>query len=257
MSFLHFTRARRRDTSRHLLRSARFHERSTHKNTIATLKIAISERRSRRGPERALRSSIYYRVEKQNSKMFDKRRNKMAHGTTGSRRATSGIRRAIVVFTVVFLCCISSALRSYVSGGRHSFQRLDDVDVSSRRSSPPPFDAFDASLRASLRDARLRKRLEDYNLFHTETNGASEPAGTWTKTTSNLRSRARAKSVWVNKETAGNGCVTRVSSRKSRRVSCIRSVRITNLISRALYWIRFRKIARFTSSITPSRRCVS
>lgn len=58
-------------------------------------------------------------------------------------------------------------------------QRLDDVVVSSRHSSSPPFDAFDAALRASLRDVRLRKRLEDYNLFHTETNGVSEPTGTW------------------------------------------------------------------------------
>ena len=104
----------------------------------------------------------------------------MALGTTGSRRATSGIRRAIVVFSIVVLCSVS-AFRSYVSGGSQSFRRLDEVvgDVSSRQSSSPPFDAFDAALRASLRDARRRKRLEDYNLFHTETNGASEPAGTW------------------------------------------------------------------------------
>lgn len=102
----------------------------------------------------------------------------MALGTAGLRRATSGNRRAIVFLSITFLCSIS-AFRSYVSGGRHSLQRLDAVDVSSQQSSPPPFDAFDAALRASLRDARLRKRLEDYNLFHTETNGASEPAGTW------------------------------------------------------------------------------
>ena len=104
---------------------------------------------------------------------------KMALGTAGLRRATSGNRRAIVLLYLSLLCCIGSAFLSYVSGDRHSSQRLDEDVYLQTSSSSPPFDAFDAALRASLRDARLRKRLEDYNLFHTETNGASEPAGTW------------------------------------------------------------------------------
>ena len=107
-----------------------------------------------------------------------RRREKMALGTTSLHRATSGNRCAIVVFSIPFLCSIGSAFRSYVPGGGQPLQRLDEIDVSWHQSSSP-FDAFDAALRASLRDARLRKRLEDYNLFHTETNGASEPAGTW------------------------------------------------------------------------------
>ena len=41
-------------------------------------------------------------------------------------------------------------------------------------------DAFENEIRNSLeRNVRLRKRIENYNMFHPDTGGSSEPAGTW------------------------------------------------------------------------------